>query len=109
MREPGGRKRVPEPLVDSPVDMANIKSQIKRNKQNQVRNERNKAVRTSLKTSTKKVHSAVADGDAENAQQLALEASKALDKAASKGIVHKKTAARRKSRLVNAANTVGAE
>jgi small subunit ribosomal protein S20 len=89
--------------------MANIKSQIKRNKQNLVRNERNKAVRTSLKTSTKKVHSAIADGDADAAQASALEASRALDKAASKGIVHKKTAARRKSRLVKAANTVGAE
>jgi small subunit ribosomal protein S20 len=109
MREPGGRERVPEPLVDSPVDMANIKSQIKRNKQNLVRNERNKAVRTSLKTSTKKVQSAIADGDADAAQASALEASRALDKAASKGIVHKKTAARRKSRLVKAANTVGAE
>jgi len=88
--------------------MANIKSQIKRNKQNEKAHERNKAVRTSLKTSTKKVHSAVADGDAETAQKLALEASKALDKAASKGIVHKKTAARRKSRLIRAANTVAA-
>ena len=80
-----------------PVDMANIKSQIKRNKQNLVRNERNKAVRTSLKTSTKKVQSAIADGDADAAQASALEASRALDKAASKGIVHKRTAARRKS------------
>ena len=70
--------------------MANIKSQIKRNKQNQVRHERNKAVRTSLKTSTKKVQSAIADGDAEAAQASALEASRALDKAASKGIVHKR-------------------
>jgi small subunit ribosomal protein S20 len=89
--------------------MANIKSQIKRNKQNQVRNERNKAVRTSLKTATKKVESAVAEGDGEAASRNALEASRALDKAASKGIVHKRTAARRKSRLVKAANAAGAE
>ncbi|HEY6567912.1 MAG TPA: 30S ribosomal protein S20 [Actinomycetota bacterium] len=88
--------------------MANIKSQIKRNKQNDKAAERNKAVRTSLKTSTKKVHAAVAEGDAEAATQRALEASRALDKAASKGIVHKKTAARRKSRLVKAANGVAA-
>jgi small subunit ribosomal protein S20 len=108
-REPGGWKPPAEPLVDSPVDMANIKSQIKRNKQNQVRNERNKAVRTSLKTATKKVQTAIADGDADAAQTSALEAARALDKAASKGIVHKKTAARRKSRLVKAANNVGAE
>ncbi len=84
--------------------MANIKSQIKRNKQNAKRHERNKAVRTALKTSTKKAHSAVVEGDAETAQALAREASRALDKAASKGIVHKKTAARHKSRLTKAAN-----
>ncbi len=86
--------------------MANIKSQIKRNKQNEVRHERNKAVRTSLKTATKKVHVSVAAGDAEAAQQHAREVSRALDKAASKGVVHKKTAARRKSRLARSANAV---
>jgi small subunit ribosomal protein S20 len=88
--------------------MANIKSQIKRNKQNAKRNERNKAVRTSLKTATKKVHVSVADGDAEAAQAHAQEAARALDKAASKGVVHKRTAARRKSRLMRSANAVGA-
>ena len=88
--------------------MANIKSQIKRNKQNDKRNERNKAVRTSLKTWTKKVHASIADGDAEAAQANAREAARALDKAASKGIVHKRTAARRKSRLTKSANAVGA-
>jgi small subunit ribosomal protein S20 len=84
--------------------MANIKSQIKRNKQNEVRRERNKAVRSSLKTSQKKVEAAIADGDAQAAQDHAREAPKALDKAASKGVVHKRTAARRKSRLARAAN-----
>jgi small subunit ribosomal protein S20 len=88
--------------------MANIKSQIKRNRTNQIAAERNKATRTSLKTSTKKVRTAVAEGDAETAQALAAEASRALDKAASKGIVHKRTAARRKSRLVKAANAAAA-
>jgi small subunit ribosomal protein S20 len=88
--------------------MANIKSQIKRNRTNQIAAERNKATRTSLKTSTKKVRTAVAEGDAETAQALAAEASRALDKAASKGIVHKRTAARRKSRLVKAANAAHA-
>ena len=88
--------------------MANIKSQIKRNRTNQIAAERNKATRTSLKTSTKKVRTAVAEGDAETAQALAAEASRALDKAASKGIVHKSTAARRKSRLVKAANAAAA-
>jgi small subunit ribosomal protein S20 len=80
--------------------MANIKSQIKRNRQNERAHERNKAVRTSLKTASKKVRSATGD----EAQALAREASRALDKAASKGVVHKRTAARRKSRLAKAAN-----
>ena len=88
--------------------MANIKSQIKRNKQNDRRAEKNKAVRTSLKTSTKKVRTAVASGDGEIATAQALETSRQLDKAASKGIVHKRTAARRKSRLTKAANKVTA-
>jgi small subunit ribosomal protein S20 len=88
--------------------MANIKSQIKRNKQNKVRAERNRSARTSLKTATKKVHAAVADGDAGTALAQGREAARALDKAASKGIVHKRTAARRKSRLSRAANRLGA-
>ena len=87
--------------------MANIKSQIKRNKQNRVRAERNKAARTALKTATKKVHAAVAEGDAEAASAQSREAARALDKAASKGIVHKRTAARRKSRLARSANGLG--
>jgi small subunit ribosomal protein S20 len=90
--------------------MANIKSQIKRNKQNEVRRERNKAVRSALKTSQKKVEMAVGAGDAEAALERAREASRALDKAASRGVVHKRTAARRKSRLAKAANaTSGSE
>jgi len=87
--------------------MANIKSQIKRNKQNEVRRERNKAVRSALKTSQKKVQTALLEGDAEAARLHAREASRALDKAASKGVVHKRTAARRKSRLAKAANAAG--
>jgi small subunit ribosomal protein S20 len=88
--------------------MANIKSQIKRNRQNEKRAERNKAVRTALKTSTKKVRVAVAGGDADAAVERSREAAQALDKAASRGIVHKRTAARRKSRLAKAAASVGA-
>ena len=84
--------------------MANIKSQIKRNRQNEKRAERNKAVRTALKTSTKKVRVAVSGDDAEGAVERAREAARALDKAAAKRIVHKRTAARRKSRLARAAN-----
>jgi small subunit ribosomal protein S20 len=88
--------------------MANIKSQIKRNRQNETRRLRNKAVRTSLKTVTKKARGAVAEGDAGTAATGAREAAQALDKAASKGVIHKRTAARRKSRLARAANRVAA-
>ncbi|MEX1264846.1 MAG: 30S ribosomal protein S20 [Actinomycetota bacterium] len=88
--------------------MANIKSQIKRNKQNEVRRERNKAVRSTLKSSQKRVHAAIAEGDAEAAQARSREVSRALDKATSKGVVHKRTAARRKSRLTKAANAAAA-
>ena len=70
--------------------------------------ERNKDVRTALKTASKKVRTAAAEGDAETAQTQAREASRALDKAVSKGIVHKRTAARRKSRLAKAANRAAA-
>ncbi len=84
--------------------MANIKSQIKRNRQNPKRHQRNKAVRSSLKTATKKVRGAVAEGDVETATAWAAEASRAYDKAAAKGIVHKRTAARHKSRLARSAN-----
>jgi small subunit ribosomal protein S20 len=86
--------------------MANIKSQIKRNRQNETRSERNKTVRTALKTSTKKVRAAVGAGDAEAATAQHREAARALDKAVAKGIVHKRTAARRKSRLAKAASVV---
>ena len=89
--------------------MANIKSQIKRNKQNEKRGERNKTVRTALKTSTKKVRLAITSGDAEAATTQQREASRALDKAVAKGIVHKRTAARRKSRLAKAASSVAPE
>ena len=87
--------------------MANIKSQIKRNRQNEAARVRNKAVRTSLKTDTKKVRAAVADGDAEAAAEAFSHASRQLDKATSKGVVHKRTAARRKSRLARAAASAG--
>jgi small subunit ribosomal protein S20 len=88
--------------------MANIKSQIKRNKTNERRAVANKAVRTALKTSTKKVRTAVAEGDAEAALERSREAARALDKAASRGVIHKRTAARRKSRLARAANSAAA-
>ena len=84
--------------------MANIKSQNKRNRQNDKRHERNTTVRSALKTSTKKVQTAVGEGDAETATARQREAARALDKAASKGVLHKRTAARKKSRLAKAVN-----
>jgi small subunit ribosomal protein S20 len=83
--------------------VANIKSQIKRNRQNQARELRNKSVRTALKTEAKKVRAAAGSGDAEAVQTEYRRASRALDKAVSKGALHKKTAARRKSRLARTA------
>ena len=77
--------------------MANIKSQIKRNKQNHTAHERNKSVKSALKTAVRKFREAVEAGDAEKATELQRAASKALDKAASKGVIHKNQAANRKS------------
>jgi small subunit ribosomal protein S20 len=77
--------------------MANIKSQIKRNRQNDVRRMRNKSVNSSLKTSVKKVESAAIAG--EPTDELLREAQAKIDAAVSKGVLHKKTAARKKSRL----------
>jgi small subunit ribosomal protein S20 len=88
--------------------MANIKSQKKRNLQNEKRHQRNVAAKSSLKTTTKKVQSAVAAGDAEAAVVSQRDAARALDKAASKGVLHRKTAARKKSRLAKATNAVSA-
>lgn len=79
--------------------MANIKSQIKRNRQNEARHERNKAVRSELKTRVKKTVAAIEAGEGEQAAELYRSAQKRIDMAASKGVLSKKTAARRKSRL----------
>jgi small subunit ribosomal protein S20 len=95
-------------LVDFSARMANIKSQKKRNIQNEKRHQRNIAAKSSLKTTTKKVQAAVTSGDAEAAVTSQREAARALDKAASKGVLHKKTAARKKSRLAKATNAVSA-
>ncbi len=86
--------------------MANIKSQIKRNRQNAERHERNKAVRSELKTRTKTVLTAAQAGGEEAAELLRV-AVRRLDKAASKGIIHKNQAARRKSRLMRRINELG--
>ena len=82
--------------------MANIKSQIKRNRQAIKRTERNKTVRSEMKTRTKRAAAAVAEG-AENAAELTRLATKRIDKAATKGVIHRNAAARRKSRLMKKA------
>jgi small subunit ribosomal protein S20 len=89
--------------------MANIKSQIKRNRQNEARRVRNKSVRTSLKTDAKRVRFAAEDGEVGAANEAYAHAARQLDKAASKGIVHKRTAARRKSRLARTAASAASE
>ena len=79
--------------------MANIKSQIKRNKQNDAAHERNKSVKSALKTAVRKFREAVEAGDTDQAKKAAADASRALDKAASKGVIHKNQAANKKSAI----------
>lgn len=82
--------------------MANIKSQKKRNRQNEVRRARNKTISSDLKTSIKKVESAAAAGESTN--DLIKDAQRKIDIATTKGALHKKTAARKKSRLAKFAS-----
>lgn len=86
--------------------MANIKSQKKRIITAEKARVRNRAVRSELKTSVKKVRVAVANGDAELAQAEANKAGRLLDKAAAKGIIHKNQAAQRKSGMQKLVNTI---
>ncbi|HEY4849487.1 MAG TPA: 30S ribosomal protein S20 [Streptosporangiaceae bacterium] len=79
--------------------MANIKSQIKRNKQNEKARQRNKAVKSSLKTSVRKFREAADAGDVDEATLAMRTAVRSLDKAASKGVIHKRQAANRKSAI----------
>ena len=88
--------------------MANIKSQKKRNRQNEKRRLRNKGVRSELKTHVKSAQVAVAYEDDSAAELLRL-AQKRIDKAGAKGVIHKNAAARRTSRLMKRANVTSAE
>jgi small subunit ribosomal protein S20 len=83
--------------------VANIKSQIKRNRQNLAAHERNKSVKSALKTAVRRFQEAVEAGDTDRARDLAAQAGRALDKAASKGIIHKNQAANRKSAVAKKA------
>ncbi|HSE69824.1 MAG TPA: 30S ribosomal protein S20 [Nocardioidaceae bacterium] len=79
--------------------MANIKSQIKRNRQNEAAHERNKSVKSALKSAIRKFREAAAAGDKDAALAAAAVANKKLDKAASKGVIHKNQAANKKSAI----------
>ncbi|MFF0345496.1 30S ribosomal protein S20 [Kribbella sp. NPDC004875] len=79
--------------------MANIKSQIKRNRQNEAARLRNKSVKSTLKTAVRRFHEAVEAGEADKAQETARTAGRLLDKAVSKGVIHANQAANRKSAL----------
>ena len=83
--------------------MANIKSQIKRNMTNERARQRNVAVKSALKTAVRRVRTAAESGDAAAATEAFQVAAKQLDKAASKGVIHKNQAANRKSAMAKRA------
>lgn len=85
--------------------MANIKSQIKRIRQTEKQRLRNKAVRSALKTHSKKFREALASGERDTAEKVMAEATSALDRAARKGIVHRNQAANKKSKMAKAWKT----
>lgn len=86
--------------------MANIKSAIKRVRVAEFKTNRNKMVMSNLKTTIRKFNNAVENEDKELSKELYREVTKKLDKAASKGIIHANTAARRKSNLVKKIKTL---
>ncbi len=87
--------------------MANIKSQIKRNRQNEKRRLRNKSVRAEMRTRSKNAVVAAENGGEDSVESLRL-AIKRIDKAAAQGVIHKNTAANHKSRLVRRVNAIQA-
>jgi len=86
--------------------MANIASQIKRNRQNEARHERNKQVRSALKTHLKRFASAAETGDTDSATTAYRTAARQLDKAAEKGLVHRNYVARKKSEMSRQLNAL---
>jgi small subunit ribosomal protein S20 len=79
--------------------MPNIKSQIKRMRKSEDQRQRNKSVKSALKTDIKKFEDAIQSGDSEAARDRYSETARSLDKAASKGVIHKNKAANKKSRM----------
>ena len=105
---PGPEPRLPPSNGNQPTNqkehpVANIKSQLKRIKTNRVATERNKAVKSELKTWIRKFQAAVDTGDAAAAKDALATASKKLDKAASKGVIHANQAANKKSAMAKKA------
>ncbi|MCD7956521.1 MAG: 30S ribosomal protein S20 [Lachnospiraceae bacterium] len=86
--------------------MANIKSAKKRILVSQKKHDRNKSIKSSVKTAIKKVEAAVAANDKAAAQEALLAATSTIDKAATKGVYHKNNAARKVSRLAKAVNAM---
>ena len=86
--------------------MANIKSQEKRNRTNERRRLRNKSVKSSLHTAVRGFREAIEAGDKDKATDLLVATSRKLDKAVSKGVIHKNQAANRKSGLAAALNNL---
>ena len=84
--------------------MANIKSQLKRIRTNEKARLRNKAVKSSLKTAVRKFRAAAAAGEKDRAVRELVTASRALDKAVSKGVIHRNQAANRKSAMAKRSN-----
>ena len=84
--------------------MANIKSQVKRNKTNEKARRRNQSVRSALRTSTRHFREAVEAGDKGKAGELLVSTSRELDKAATKGVIHANQAANKKSAMALAVN-----
>ncbi len=80
--------------------MANIKSQIKRNRQNEKRRLRNRAIRSEINTRTRNAIETAQRGDSDETAEATRLAIKRIDKAAAKGVLHRNTAARKKSRLL---------
>jgi small subunit ribosomal protein S20 len=87
--------------------VANIKSQIKRNKQNEKARQRNKSVKSALKTSVRQFREAADAGDTDKATQAMRTAYVKLDKAVSKGVIHRNQAANRKSAIARRAAELG--
>lgn len=86
--------------------MPNIKSAIKRVKTTDIRNAQNTAVKSTMRTAVKKVEAAITANDSTAAKEVFANAASNLDKAASKGLIHKNAAARKKSRLMKKINAL---